>query len=149
MQASVYTVWQQFSCIVKQIVPSMHGHRCKTLAWLVVGMMVAGSVASARIAEVLRRVTGTQASSQERTVSRFLANNEIEPQGVWQQFLPHLLADFTQQPEVTFVVDLTPIGTWAIIVWFGVLSHSRVWPLGWRVMPGQSAWEQGQYAILA
>jgi len=127
----------------------MHGHRCKTLAWLVVGMMVAGSVASARIAEVLRRVTGTQASSQERTVSRFLANTEIEPQGVWQQFLPHLLADFTQQPEVTFVVDLTPIGTWAIIVWFGVLSHSRVWPLGWRVMPGQSAWEQGQYAILA
>jgi hypothetical protein len=149
MQASVYTVWQQFSGIVKQIIPSMHGHRCKTLAWLVVGMMVAGSVASARIAEVLGRVTGTQASSQERTMSRDLSNHEIEPQKVWQQFLPHVLADFAQQPEVSFVVDLTPLGTWAILVWFGVLHHSRVWPLGWRVMPGQSAWEEGQYAILA
>jgi len=68
---------------------------------------------------------------------------------VWQQVLPSLLADFASQPENTFVVDLTPIGTWAIIVWFGVLQHSRVWPLGWRVMPGQSAWEEGQYALLA
>jgi len=29
-----------------------------------------------------------------------------------------------------------------ISVWFGIVHHARVWPLGWRVMPGQSAWEQ-------
>ncbi len=149
MQASTYRVWQQFHGFVKQIAPKLHGHRCKTLAWLVVGIILAGSVASARIAEVLRRVSGTQASSQERTIHRFLANSGLDPHAVWQQFLPYLLADFAHQPEITFVVDLTPIGTRAIIVWFGILHHSRVWPLGWRVMPGQSAWEQGQYAIIA
>jgi len=148
MHASVYTVWQQFSCVVKQIVPGMHGHRCKTLAWLVVGMMVAGSVASARIAEVLRRVCGTQESLQERTFSRFLANGAIDPQTVWQSFVPLLLADFAKQPEVTFVVDTTPLGTWAIIVSFGILHHSRVWPLGWRVMPGDQSWDERQYEII-
>jgi len=148
MQASVYTVWQQFARFVKQVVPKLHGHRCKTLAWLVLGIMLAGSVSSACMAEALRRVRGTQASSQERTLSRFLSNPRIQPHELWQQFLPHLVAAFAQQPEVTFVVDLTPLGTWAIIVWFGILHHSRVWPLGWRVMPGQSAWDEGQYAIL-
>lgn len=148
MSASVSTVWQQFYGFVKQVVPHLHGHRCKTLAWLVVGIMLAGSVSSARIAEALRRVRGTQASSQERTMSRFLANAAIDPHVVWRQLLPHVLADFAHQPEITFVVDLTALGTWAIIVWFGILHHSRVWPLGWRVMPGQSAWEEDQYAIL-
>ena len=149
MQASVYTVWQQFSCVVKQIVPSMHGHRCKTLAWLVVGMMVAGSVASARIAEVLRRLNGTQESLQERTISRFLANAAIDPQALWHSFLPVLLAGWANQAEVTFVVDTTPLGNWAIIVSFGILHHSRVWPLGWRVMPADQSWDEHQYDLIA
>ncbi len=148
MQASTYRVWHQFHSFVKQVVPKLHGHRCKTLAWLVLGIMLAGSVSSACMAEALRRVRGTQASSQERTLGRFLSNAQIQPQVLWQQFLPHLLAAFAQQPEVTFVVDLTPLETWAIIVWFGILQHSRLWPLGWRVMPGQSAWAEGQYALL-
>jgi len=144
MSASVYTVWQQFARVVKQVVPTLHGHRCKTLGWLVVGIMLAKSVASAQIAEGLRRVKGTQASSQERTFSRFLANEAIDAQELWQSFVPVLLAGWAKQPEVTFVVDTTPLGDWAIIVSFGILHHSRVWPLGWRVMPGGQAWEQRQ-----
>src|SRR5512135_1021452 len=149
MQVSVYTVWQQFAQAVKQVVPALHGHRSKTLAWLVIGIMLAKSVASAQIAEVLRRVRGTQASSQERTLSRFLANEAIDPQALWQSFLPVLLAGWANQPEVTFVVDTTPLGNWAIIVSFGILHHSRVWPLGWRVMPGEQAWNESQYEIIA
>ncbi len=149
MQASVYTVWQQFARVVKQVVPALHGHRCKTLAWLVIGVMLAKSVASAQIAEVLRRVRGTQASSQERTFTRFLANQAIEPQLLWQSFLPVRLSGWAKQAEVTFVVDTTPLGTWAIIVSFGILQHSRVWPLGWRVMPGDQSWEERQYEIIA
>lgn len=149
MHASVYTVWQQFSCIVKQIVPSMHGHRCKTLAWLVIGIMLTKSVASGQMAEVLWRVRGTQANSQERTLSRFLANAAIEPQKLWQSFLPVLLAGWAKQPEVTFVVDTTPLGDWAILVSFGILHHSRVWPLGWRVMPADQSWDERQYDLIA
>src|SRR5712692_8174184 len=132
MHASVYTVWQQFAHLVKQVVPGLHGHRSKTLAWLVMGIMLAKSVASTHIAEELRRVKGTQASSQERTFSRFVANEAIDAQGLWQSFLPVLLAGWAKQLEVTFVVDTTLLGDWAIIVSFGILQHSRVWPLGWR-----------------
>src|ERR1700736_4187266 len=112
MQISVYTVCQQFARVVKQVVPGLHGHRSKTLGWLVVGIMLAKSVASAQMAEVLRRMRGTQASSQERTISRFLANEAIDPQGLWRSFLPVLLADWAKQPEVTFVVDTTLLGNW-------------------------------------
>jgi hypothetical protein len=149
MSASVYTVWQQFARLVKQVVPNLHGHRCKTLGWLVVGIMLAKSVASAQMAEVLGRIGGTKASSQERTISRFLANEGIDAQGLWQSFLPVLLAGWAKQPEVTFVVDTTLLGNWAILVSFGILHHSRVWPLGWRVMPGAQSWEQGQYELIA
>jgi hypothetical protein len=109
MHASVYTVWQQFARLVKQVVPSLHGHRCKMLAWLVIGIMLTKSVSSTQMAEVLRRVRGTLASSQERTISRFLANEAIDPQALWHSFLPVLLADWARQPEVTFVVDTTPL----------------------------------------
>ena len=50
MQISVYTVCQQFARVVKQVVPGLHGHRSKTLGWLVVGIMLAKSVASAQMA---------------------------------------------------------------------------------------------------
>jgi len=149
MQASIYTVWHQFARLVKHVVPSMHGHRGKTLAWLVLGLMLAQSVSSARVAEVLRRVRGTQASSQERTFSRFLANRAIDAQAIWQQFLPVLLAGWAHQPELTFVVDTTLLGDWAILVSFGILHHSRVWPLCWRLMPRQQKWQEGQYALIA
>ena len=149
MHASVYTVWQQFARLVKQVVPALHGHRCKTLAWLVIGVMLAKSVASTHIAEELRRVKGTQASSQERTFSRFVANTAIEAQGRWQSFLPVLLAGWAKQLELTFVVDTTPLGDWAILVSFGILHHSRVWPLGWRVMPAAQQWDERQYDLIA
>lgn len=148
MQASIYTVWQQFARLVKQVVPRMHGHRCKTLAWLVIGIMLARSVSSSQVAEVLRRVRGTQASSQERTVSRFLANWAIDAQTLWREFLPVLLASWARQPDLTFVVDTTLLGDWAILVSFGILHQSRVWPLGWRLMPRQQKWQEGQYALI-
>lgn len=149
MQTSVYRVWQQFARVVKQVAPTLHGHRSKTLAWLVIGIMLAKSVASTQMAEVLRRVRGRQARSQERTFSRFVANAAIDAQERWQSFLPVLLADWAKQPEVTFVVDTTTLGNWAILVSFGILHHSCVWPLGWRVMPAEQSWEEGQYELIA
>src|SRR5947209_3426983 len=149
MHASAFIVWHQLARLVKQMVPQLHGHRAKTLAKLVLGVVLAKSIASARVAEHLRRLSGTRASSQERTWSRFLANEAIAPQKLWQGFLPSLLAGWASQRELTFVVDTTLLGDKVILVSFGLLCQSRVWPLGWRVMPGQEAWEQGQYEIIA
>src|SRR5438552_8786324 len=105
MQASIYTVWQQFARVVKQLLPDVHGHRCKTLGWLVVGIMLAKSVASAQMDKVLRRERWRQGSLQERTISRFLANEDIDAQGLWRSFLAMLLAGLAKQPDVTCVVD--------------------------------------------
>ncbi len=46
------------------------------------------------------------------------------------------------------MVDTTNFADWAILVSFGILHHSRVWPLGWRVMAAQQAWEERQYDLI-
>jgi len=149
MDTSAFRVWHLLARQVKQMVPQLHGHRAKTLALLVLGVVLAKSILSAKVAEHMRRLLGTRASSQERTWGRFLANEAIEPEMLWRGFLPSLLAGWAYQRELTFVVDTTLLGDRVIVVSFGLLCHSRVWPLGWRVMPGKEAWEQGQYAIIA
>jgi len=41
------------------------------------------------------------------------------------------------------VRDLTPYEEHAQVIYVGLLQHSRVLPLVWKVMPGQDKWEQG------
>jgi hypothetical protein len=41
------------------------------------------------------------------------------------------------------VIDLTPYEEHAQVIYIGILQHSRVLPLVWKVMPGQEKWDQG------
>jgi hypothetical protein len=41
------------------------------------------------------------------------------------------------------VIDLTPYEEHAQVIYIGLLQHSRVLPLVWKVMPGQEKWDQG------
>jgi len=49
---------------------------------------------------------------------------------------------------VRLVLDGTPCGDQATIVYLGLLVHSRVLPLMWRVMPLQEAWEEEQWKLV-
>ena len=41
------------------------------------------------------------------------------------------------------MIDLTPYEEHARVIYIGLLQHSRVLPLAWKVMPGQESWDQG------
>jgi hypothetical protein len=41
------------------------------------------------------------------------------------------------------IIDVTPYEEHAQVIYVGLLQHSRVLPLVWKVMPGQQKWDQG------
>jgi hypothetical protein len=81
-------------------------------------------------------------------LQRFLSNERVEVEEVWEQFLAQVLP-YWGGKEVKLILDLTPFEEHAQVVYVGLLQHSRVLPLAWKVMPGQQEWEQGQWEIVA
>jgi hypothetical protein len=53
---------------------------------------------------------------------------------VWKQFLEQVLP-YWQDKRLYLMLDSTPYGDRASIVYVGLLVQSRVLPLAWRVMP--------------
>jgi hypothetical protein len=127
----------------------MHGHQQKTLALLVQGIVMSGSVVLQRIAETLgiEEVIEAKMSSIERRLSRFLANPRIKVEVIWETFIREILKNWPNQP-MTFVLDMTPYRSEFTIVYLGLLVHSRVLPVAWAVMPGQEKWEEKQWSIV-
>lgn len=146
MNASA-TVWRAWAQQVKALLPGVHGHRSKTLALFVFGVICAGSLRLPKIAESLLAISAAKAPSLERRLARFLANEQINARQVWTQFLAPLLKGW-QEPRVVLLLDCTPIAAHSTVVYLGVLAHSRVLPLAWQVMPGQTSWDQGLWAVV-
>jgi len=46
------------------------------------------------------------------------------------------------------VIDLTAYEEHAQVISIGLLQHSRVLPLVWKVMPGQTKWDQGLWECI-
>lgn len=133
------TVWHQQ---VKEFFSRLHGHQSKTLALFVLGAIKAESIVLQRVAEALLAESEAKAPSIERRLERFLSNPRIETEEVWDDFLAQILPYFTQQP-IRLVIDLTASEEHAQVIYLGLLQHSRVLPLVWKVMPGQEKWDQG------
>ena len=133
------TVWHEQ---VKAIFTSLHGHQSKLLALFVLGAMRAQSIVLSQVAEALLAESEATAPSSERRLERFLSNERIETQTAWDEFLGHILPAF-RGTSVQLVVDLTSYEEHAQVIDVGLLEHSRVLPLAWKVMPGQDTWEQG------
>jgi hypothetical protein len=66
---------------------------------------------------------------------------------IWDQFLEQVLV-FWRDQRLLFVLDCTPCGEHATIIYLGLLVHSRVLPVAWCVMPGQTEWEQSQWDLV-
>ncbi len=133
---------------VKQLFTRLHGHQTKVLAMFVLGAIKAESIVVQRVAEELLTESDATVPSIERRLLRFLANERIEVQDIWDQFLEQVLPFWRGQP-VTLILDITPFEEHAQVVYLGLLQQSRVLPLAWKVMPGQEQWEQGQWEIVA
>jgi hypothetical protein len=147
MDASA-TGWRAWAQQVKALLPEVHGQRTKTLALFVLGVLWAGSLRFPKIAESLLAVSSAKAPSLERRFARFLANEQISAREVWRQLLAPLLGGL-KETRLFVVLDCTPIAAQSTIVSLGILVHSRVFPLAWQVMPGQTRWDQGLWQVVA
>jgi len=147
MKASLY-LWRQWAAQVRHLLPDVHGHRTKTLAFFSYGLVLSGKARLPLIAEELLRISPAKTPSIERRLTRFLANDQVTVVPIWTSFLAQVLPFFGNQ-RLTFVLDTTPFSDRACVVYLGLLVHSRLLPVGWQVMPLQETWEQRQWAIVA
>jgi len=100
-----------------------------------------------KVAEALLEESEAKAPSIERRLQRFLSNEKIETEEVWKPFLETVLPCFQNKP-LQLVIDLTAYEEHAQVVYIGIIQHSRVLPLVWKVMPGQTKWDQGLWDII-
>jgi DDE family transposase len=124
---------------VRALLPAARATRVATLALLTLGLLWAQHVALPRIAAAVP--LGARDPSTERRLRRWLANPAVTLATLWTPLLPSLLAGIAG-PEVVFAFDLTPHGQRFTILSLGLVCHKRVLPLGWRIMPQQTAWPE-------
>jgi hypothetical protein len=142
----LWTNWQEQ---LKELLPGIHGHQKKTLAFFVLGIVLSGCAVTQRVAETLyeRGLSEAKMPSIERRLARFLANSRLVVQLIWKLFLAQVLTPFHGE-HLYFVLDNTPFRDDLTIVYLGLLVHSRVLPVAWAVMPAQTKWEEGQWQIV-
>lgn len=77
---------------VKQLFTNLHGHQQKVLSLFVPGAMRAESIVLSRVAEELITETQAKVPRIERRLQRFVSNERVEVEAVWQQFLPQVVS---------------------------------------------------------
>ena len=141
---------EQWERQVKDLFPQLHRYQQETLAFIVQSLVQSGNAVMQRVAESAWEYLGspTKMVSHERRLQRFVANERIEVEVCWKHFLDQVLAFWSNKP-VTLILDMTPYGTSATIVYVGLVVHTQALPVAWWVMPQQESWEQGQWEIVA
>src|SRR6266702_77911 len=142
-------LWTNWHEQLNDLLPGMHGHQKKTLAFFVLGIVLSGSAVMQRVAETLyeRGLSEAKMTSIERRLARFIGNSRIVVPLIWKLFLTQVLTPFRGQ-ALSFVLDNTPFRDELTIVYLGLLVHSRVLPVAWAVMPAQTTWDEGQWHIV-
>ena len=79
---------KQWTEQVKELFPNLHGHQQKSLAFAVLGMVLAGHAVLQRMAEEisLQEVSQATMPSIERRLQRLIANERIDVAACWQSF---------------------------------------------------------------
>src|SRR5262249_47792253 len=133
---------------LRQLLPDRHGHRTKTLAFFVFGLVLSGKAHLPVMAEELLASRSAKTPSSERRLQRFLANKQVAVVPLWTCLLAQLLPCFRDK-RLVFVLDTTPLDDRACVGYLGLLVHSRLLPVGWQVLPRHETWEVRQWAIVA
>jgi len=141
------TLWRQWSAQLRACLPEIHGHRSKTLAFFVLGVVLAGTARLPRVAEALGGMSAAKTPSIERRLARFLANQQIAVVPVWTRLLGEFLA-FWRDRRLVFVLDATALDDRATVLYLGLLVHSRLLPVSWQVLPAHQKWEQRQWDVV-
>jgi hypothetical protein len=129
--------WERWRAHVKELLPGIHGHQKKTLAFFVIGIVVSGSTVLHRVAECIR-VQGINPATMtriERRRARLIANDRLVVTNIWELFLSQMRS-LWQGKSLRFMLDGPPCRADATIMDLGFWVHSRVLPVAWAVMPG-------------
>jgi DDE family transposase len=145
MSSVLCEAWQKQ---VQEFFTSFHGHQSKALAWFVLGAIRAQSVVLPQVAEALLAESEAKARSIERRLERFLSNPRIDVEQTWQELLAQVMPSFQAKP-MRIIIDVTSYEEHAQVIYVGLLQHSRVLPLVWKVMPGQQKWDQGFWKCIS
>jgi len=146
MNASA-ALWRQWSGQLRALLPELHGHRSKTLAFAVLGVALAGTARLPRVAEALGGVSAAKTPSIERRLARFLANQQVLVLPLWTCLVEQFLA-FWRDRRLVFVLDATALDDRATVLYLGLLVQSRLLPVSWQVLPVHEPWEQRQWEVV-
>ena len=140
-------LWRQWSAQLRAFLPELHGRRSKTLAFCVLGVVLAGATRLPKVAEALVGISAAKTPRIERRLSRFLANQQIIVVPLWTQLLGQFL-HFWREHRLVFVLDATALDDRATVLYLGLLVHSRLLPVSWQVLPVHEPWEQRQWDVV-
>ncbi len=127
------------------LLPRVRVTRSRNLAWLVFGLLWAGTVSLTAVAGQVP--VAIQTASVEQRLRRWLLNSQVVVETIWADLLPVLLGSQAGR-AVIVVLDPTPATKRFTIVQLGLLCRHRVLPVAWRVMPQQERWAESQHAII-
>jgi hypothetical protein len=139
----------QWSQQVKEIFPTLHTYQQEGLAFAVQGIIQSGNAIMQRVAETVWEYLSSETKmvSHERRLQRFIANDRIEVEACWKEFLQNTLP-FWENKRATLILDMTPYTQEATIVYLGIVVQSRVLPIAWQIMPQQESWDERQWEIV-
>jgi len=140
-------LWRQWSAQLRAFLPELHGRRSKTLAFCVLGVVLAGATRLPKVAEALVGISAAKTPRIARRLSRFLANQQIIVVPLWTQLLGQFL-HFWREQRLVFVLDATALDDRATVLYLGLLVHSRLLPVSWQVLPVHEPWEQRQWDVV-
>jgi hypothetical protein len=102
------TLWKNWQEQVKQVVAGVHGHQKKTLALVVMGVILSDSAVLQRIAESLyvHGINEAKIVSIERRLARFVANERVQVSKIWKPYLKQVLR-YWKGKAVQLVPDCT------------------------------------------
>jgi hypothetical protein len=141
-------LWRQWSDQLRAVLPALHGHRSKTLAFFVLGVVLAGTARLPRVAETLGGLSAATTPSIERRLARFLANTQVSVLPVWTRLVGHFLT-FWRDQRLVFMLDATTLDERATVLYLGLLVHSRLLPVSWQVLPVHDPWDERQWDLVA
>ena len=141
-------LWRQWSDQLRAVLPALHGHRSKTLAFFVLGVVLAGTARLPRVAETLGGLSAATTPSIERRLARFLANTQVSVLPVWTRLVGHFLT-FWRDQRLVFMLDATTLDERATVLYLGLLVHSRLLPVSWQVLPVHDPWAERQWDLVA
>src|SRR5262249_9892021 len=140
-------LWRQWSSQLRALLPEIHGHRSKTLAFAVLGLVLASTARLPRVAEALAGISAAKTPSIERRLARLLANEQVVVLPLWTRLVGQFLACWRDR-RLVFVLDATALDDRATVLYLGLLVHARLLPVSWQVLPVHEPWEQRQWDVV-